>query len=90
MCETNEVRIKTSRSGGNDRQETDITRKKIVEVAMFCDFVIRSLLEEMMMMLMMMMFSGRSRLLRERCSAQEWSWATQVRFDPLVMTRTVS
>ena len=30
IYEPNEVRIKTSRSGGTERQETDITRKKVV------------------------------------------------------------
>ena len=44
LYETNEVRIKTSRSGGHKRQETDITRKKVVKVTMFFDLIVRSLL----------------------------------------------
>ena len=44
IYEPNEVRIETSRSGDHKRQKTEITRKKIVEVAMFCDLVARRLL----------------------------------------------
>ena len=44
IYEPNEVRVKTSRSGDHKRQKTDITRKKIVELAMFCDLVARLLL----------------------------------------------
>ena len=44
IYETNEVRIKTSRSGGHKRQETDITREDIVEGAMFGDLIARLLL----------------------------------------------
>ena len=44
IYEPNEVRIKTSRSGDHKRQKTDITRKQIVEVAMFCDLFARLLL----------------------------------------------
>ena len=44
IYEPDEVRIETSRSGDHKRQKTEITRKKIVEVAMFCDLVARRLL----------------------------------------------
>ena len=41
IYEPDEVRTETSRSGDHKRQKTNITRKQIVEVAMFCD-VLRS------------------------------------------------
>ena len=59
IYEPNEVRIKTSRSADHKRQKTDITREKIVELAMFCDPVARRLLNRaisILMMMMMMMF----------------------------------
>ena len=44
IYEPNEVRIKTSRSGGHKRQKPEITLKQVVELAMFCDLVARRLL----------------------------------------------
>ena len=44
IYEPDEVRIETSRSGDHKRQKTEITRKEIVELAMFCDLVARRLL----------------------------------------------
>ena len=45
IYEPNEVRIKTSRSGDHKRQKTDIAWAEVVVLAMFLNFLKRSLLE---------------------------------------------